>query len=123
MQAVKVSTRDNEIVSLPIKFVKMSGVLRDLVQDLGDNKDSQIIPLINIDLDELVQLEQLILSPQKLEIDKDIPIEERYVSLSELIKAANYLEINQLVDFLSEEFAKLLKETSYQDLEILEKKI
>jgi hypothetical protein len=121
MQAVKVSTRDNEIVSLPIKFVNMSGVLRDLVSDLGE--EHGIIPLINIHSDEVVQLEQLVLSPQKLEIDTDIPIEERYVSLSELIKAANYLEITPLIDFLSEEFAKLLKETSYQDLEILEKKI
>lgn len=121
MQAVNVSTRDNEIVSLPIKFVNMSGVLRDLVQDLGEN--SQIIPLIKIDSYILLQLEQLVLSPQNLEIDRDIPIEERYISLSELIKAANYLELNLLIDILSDEFAKLLKETSRSELDILEKKI
>ena len=137
MQTIKLQSSDNDIFECDINVAKCSITIRTMLEDLGidENSSDEIVPLPNVNSATLQKVIQFCTyhkdDPDPSHTDEDRHHEKRtdditswdadflnvdQGTLFELILAANYLEIRNLLDVTCKTVANMIKGKSSDEI-------
>lgn len=101
---IKIKTSDNNVFELEKDLIEKSVLVKNLLEDIGDDGDNVEIPLNNVSSETFEKVIKYLKNEKDenfFEMDKD--------RLFELILAANYLDIEVLLDDGCRKVADMIK--------------
>lgn len=107
--AVKIKTQDDKIVEIDLELAKKSTLLKNLIEDLGDDID--VIPVNNVSHEIFMKVIEYLKNPENSDyfrMDHEMMIA--------VILAANFLDMEEFLDRLCKEMAENIKDKSVDEI-------
>merc|ERR1712020_279692 len=126
MSLISLQSCDGQVFPVNIDIARQSVTLRNMINDLGieDLDENEIVPLPNVNAAILKKIIAWCTTHYKNNDESDLSLSEwdlEYLkiddgTLFELILAANYLDISQLLDVCCKQVANMIKGKSAEEI-------
>merc|ERR1712020_120276 len=126
MSLISLQSCDGQVFPVNIDIARQSVTLRNMIEDLGieDLDENEIVPLPNVNAAILKKIIDWCTTHYKNNDESDLSSSEcdlEYLNIDdgtlfELILAANYLDISQLLDVCCKQVANMIKGKSAEEI-------
>jgi S-phase kinase-associated protein 1 len=135
MKIVKLQSSDGELFSIELETAKMSMTIRTMLEDLGNEEEDEVVPLLNVNAFILRKViywcshhaedpaahEEEDKNEKSSDLSEIRPWDAEFLkvdqaTLFDLILAANYLDIKGLLEVACKSVANMIKNNSPEQI-------